>query len=91
MTTFHVFQQVVCVDSSAREDGPTPTELTEGAVYHIAKIIDGGNLGIGFHLTEVPIASPFDGYYSDRFRPVVKPKKRKTTDISVLKKLLVGA
>jgi hypothetical protein len=84
---FHPGQEVVCVDANARDDGPPPAGLIENANYHITKVIDGGEIGIGLQLQELPIGPPFAGYFASRFRSL-DPRK---TDISVFKKLLVDA
>ena len=84
-STFHVGQQVTCIDAKPRETA-TP-ELSEGAVYTIAKVIGPTDAacGGGVQLQELWADAPYSGYHADRFRPAVK------TDITIFERLLVDA
>lgn len=83
---FYVGQQVECVDAGGRDGNEALVELVEGAVYHVAQIIDGGKIGLGLQLHELFVEPPLSGYYANRFRPF-EPK----TDITALRKILVDA
>ena len=69
MADFYVGQKVVCVDASAREGRPLPTELIKGKIYIISDIVDWfGAIGIKVHGAR-PNA-PFIAFDADRFAPI---------------------
>jgi hypothetical protein len=80
---FRVGQKVVCVDSATRFI-PGSTGLVEGAIYTV--IETGVGLFCGeLWITVAEVAARSDeGFFANRFRPVVERK----TDISIFKKML---
>ena len=82
--SFHVGQQVVCVDD-------TDTALVvKGCVYTVARVCGDGysvrrkEFGPGLKLIEASPANGMDGFCASRFRPV------KQTSIEVFRQLLVN-
>lgn len=75
---FYVGQKVVCVDAGESKFSctPTPTFLTEGAVYEIESIAPAPNGFPGFAVQLVGIRDETKrwGFASYRFRPVVERK-----------------
>lgn len=80
--TFHIGQQVVCVDDGQCHCGK-PSALKRGRVYTVtlcrANTVDGE---LGVTLGEVEPHWPHPGFRASRFAPVCK------TDISALTALL---
>ena len=92
---FRVGQKVVCVDASIRYSDPPwnkPVPLTEGRIYTISGMENGGGV-LGVYLFETKSnLPPFpDGsersFAPGRFRPIVEHK----TDISIFKAMLTPA
>ena len=75
-------QKLVCVDAESRWPDVKTTPLKEGKTYTYHGMARNG----GLLLVEVVAGIHFHGFYEDRFRPAVEPKKK--TDISVFEKLL---
>lgn len=86
--TFHIGQQVVCVDAN-RSDVGVEVPLVKNAIYTVSGFSTNYWGQTGLLLAEVGLPSKLCGhhpaYRPERFRPVTK------TDISIFTAMLVNA
>lgn len=81
---FYTGQKVVCINARSTPCG-TPTGLTKGGVYTVARVFTSWTK-LALELVEVDAGPGWMGFKASRFRPVARPK----TSIEIFKQALVS-